>query len=689
MTTSTLTIPRAATAAPTPPLTRRSAERLFWRQEWARHQPMWLAGLALWIWLFLVPGPTAAETEVLRWSILWTGALALVLAGDDLRRGIDPLVRTLALESRRRWQMRTAVTMVGGAVFYALGWIASTEEWAWHLWRWVAPGDFSNSAVSQLSPIAPAHGLAVITTIAVVGSLAASSYHGMIPGLLYAAGIWLASHGCAGSHPVILMGIDKMYFSMFEQAQRAAILAGFGVLMSVAAWFIGSHHAAHRAPIATSGKPMGAVSKLIALMALLASVPVVLWTLSLTSGFNPSPKIEPLFPATSMVNHPGRAFLLWGALAWIELFLLAVWWFVQHRTNHGEGASLRRRFHPRWLPWLAGSLAFVHLVGQPAWTFRQIAPELHTPWPFPITPPNVATTQSWAEADKGPQYTSLPPGYDIALWAHYPGREHEPIAWRTGSLSLPANDQSPGTATAFHFDSTSRWPHPIVFEVNLDMIRPRPPAHNSTVGQLQLRLHLSAARSSGESWVSLNGRPLPANLEYKKIAPFFSSVWPGDSRFTGLVWSLVLLPQRPEAPAVERPWHEMLPDTISQSLVAPQESQWPIDLPHSPRSDPGLRGWLQQLRKLSPPHSMGLLLVPIVLLAGLLLRHCRFAAPAILAIALLCLLASVAADARRIQAERTLSQKPTLPPYQQSLAKAKSNLSFFSPTNSHGVFRFR
>ena len=120
--------PTPALARPAPPrpaFTRASADRLFWRQEWARHWPLWVNGLALWLWLFLVPGQTTEESQVLRWSILWTGALAMILAGDDLRRGIDPLVRGLALDGRRRWQFRTLTVLAGGSLFYLAGWVAS------------------------------------------------------------------------------------------------------------------------------------------------------------------------------------------------------------------------------------------------------------------------------------------------------------------------------------------------------------------------------------------------------------------------------------------------------------------------------------------------------------------------------------------------------------------------------------
>jgi hypothetical protein len=657
----------------TPPLTLASAERLFWRQEWARHYPVWLYGAALWVWLFLVPGQTTETSQVLPWSILWTGALALALSGDDLRRGIDPLVRTLALDGRHRWQMRTAAAILGGVVFYLLGWVASTHEWAWHLWKLVAPGQFSEPPASNLTPFAPGHGLGLIATVAVLGSLAAAWYHGMVPGLLYAAAVGLAAYGCTGSDPALLWNFQyESFHHHTEQAKRAAMVAGACVAGSIAVWFIGSHHSARRPPIVTSGRSVPYVSILVAILGLVATASVILSTIQFLKDSGLSPEKDSPFPSpASTADRPWTGF--WLVFTWVEIGVLAAWWTVQYRASRGQGGRRLTALSPRWLPWLGGTLAAIHLIAQPASLFSRIDPDLRSPWPFPIEPPPVSTTQSWTEAATGQQYDSLPPGYDVALWAHYSGRPHEPIAWRTGSLPLPKTSQ---TAIALHFDPTALWPHPIQFEVAVRGTNPLTLSDQVATGygRSDFRVRLTAPRSAGGGeWVSRDSF-LPASLDLRIFRPAFIQ----PTVQAHLEWSLILLPQRPGQPAVERPWHKILPPDVA-SLVGT------ANIVHRPLvrnwrrggEGSGLRGIESELR------NDFFLFVPALLLAGILLRHGRFAGPVFLAIAITSLLATIAADARRFHAERAIAQNPVFPAYQRDLARAISDISYFQDNRRH------
>jgi hypothetical protein len=258
----------------------------------------------------------------------------------------------------------------------------------------------------------------------------------------------------------------------------------------------------------------------------------------------------------------------------------------------------------------------------------------------------------------------------VALWAHYSGRPREPIAWRTGSLPLPT--KSPETTIVLHFDPTSLWPQPIELEITIRRTRPafvHSPQDYTTIGTSQLRLKLSASRAFGEGEWLREEFPLPANFDLKKLAPAYVSPF----TLNHLDWSLVLLPQRPGQPVVERPWHEILPPAVAE-LVGTASS---VDHPAFARprrllrEGSGLPGMQYELRE-----SLWLF-IPAILLAGILLRHCRVAGPVLLAVAVTALLTAIAADARRIRAERAVAENPDFPAYQRALARALSYISYF------------
>ncbi len=169
-----------------PPLSAGSAQRLCWRQEWTRHRYLWANGLAVWVFLFLIPGGTTAPPAVLACSALWTGVLAMAVCGYDLRHGIDPLVRGLALDAGRRWLMRLLIVIAGSWAFYTAGLFACQMELAHRLWQPLANGPFSDSPAALTPTVLDGFAaLALLALMSAAGAIGNARQHGSLWGLAF------------------------------------------------------------------------------------------------------------------------------------------------------------------------------------------------------------------------------------------------------------------------------------------------------------------------------------------------------------------------------------------------------------------------------------------------------------------------------------------------------------------------
>jgi hypothetical protein len=678
MTAHPLTTAPATHAVRRPPLTRASADRLFWRQEGARHWPLWVNGLALWIWLFLVPGETTEESQVLRWSILWTGVLALVLAGDDLRRGIDPLVRGLPLDPARRWQFHTLTVLAGGSLFYLAGCIASSERWAWHLWHHVASGPFSGLATTtEPSPFEPWQGLCVLALVALLCCLAAAHFHGMIMGLVYAGGVWLASYGCAGEYPPLLSEWDRSGGirppNGFEYLNRAMTAGLICLVLAGFAWTIGTLHAARRPPIHTSGQSVSLVSVAVALAGGLAVLQLLLVTF-LQQGAGVIP-----FLTTSMTSitvfdadrfRANSPLSWWTGLAWLQAGFFVAWMLVRLRARRqGETVAASGWKHQWWL-WLAGTIALGHLFAQPVLALRAKSPDLDRPWLHHLDFPQVTSTQSWDEAYNRPSYTSIPAGYDACVWAAYPDEPFKPIALQTGTLPIPSVQQSTSHLN-LTFPPTSLWPRPVVARLELyrSIAAPTPEPGATLSSDLQLSIRNPESDPHFE-WLTRRYFPLPANYAEGHFMPIKVSAFDVGGAGSRVMWSLTLVPQRPDRPPTQRAWGDVI-GVHSRGL-----NMYEASPPRSRFSQPGIRGLLALLF-LHPSCPPFLLLMPLTLLSGLLLRHSRLGGAWVLVICTALLLALPWADRHRIESELRISRNPAYPEYQRDLARAKASISFF------------
>ncbi len=234
----------ALPATPRQPLTVRSAQQLCWRQEWHRHRTLWTGGLAVWIFLFLIPGVTTSPGLVLTWSVLWTGVLSFTVAGYDLRHGIDPLVRGLALDGGQRWLMRLLMVILGSWIFHLAGSLAVDQFWAHRLWQPLANGPFSD-AVRGEANTTRLEALAILALVAASNTLICARNHGSFWGIVYVS--WLAGEtGIAGWIETKVKAPGS--YAMAPDTVSSWLIGLAGSLAAVHA-FAGANLESRRAPI--------------------------------------------------------------------------------------------------------------------------------------------------------------------------------------------------------------------------------------------------------------------------------------------------------------------------------------------------------------------------------------------------------------------------------------------------------
>lgn len=412
-------------SAPPPdrlPLTRRHAERLLWREEWRAHSRTLGMGAALWIWLYLVPGQTAQAGQLLGWSLAWAGVSAMLIAGRDLRHGIDPLMRLLAPPHHVRWHMRAAIILLASFVFYTLALFSIEGQWAAKLWNPLANGPFVANQAETVSPFQPWQGLSVVAGAALAAALAASCLHGIIFNVAFTAVFIVLATQLSGDHPGLVAYLTPAYEKRaieYEATTRTFGLAGLGV--AVGAWLLGAFIARRRPVITTHSDTAEAQAASAGLaFSLLTVIAVLLWARTILSGYSSDGLTWAVFlPAAISI-------------------LLAAWWAHIRRARKSHSLPSRRS---KMLAAVIGILTATHL-GLYLWQvfYLPVSP-LRETWPPVMEDLKVHTGQTADEAYR--QYGSVrPTSLDIFLFTHFDAAYSTPFSLRSYTIEVPAPGES-------------------------------------------------------------------------------------------------------------------------------------------------------------------------------------------------------------------------------------------------------
>ena len=657
------------------PLSQRSADRLFWRQEWSRHWTVWLNGLALWLWLFLIPGPLTEESEVLRLSILFTGCLALMLAGDDLRRGIDPLVHCLPLPPERRWHLRTLTAVAGGCLFYLAGIMAASGRWAWHLWQPVANGPFVGDRTSGRIGFDHWQALGILCLVGVVICLITANYRSRLGAVLATLGVVLTAFVLGGAHPIATHA--GIWFSgrtakyLVSPELQAALIGIISWISAAVFWMAGTRFGRRRSPLHSTAQPPTSLIALTGAVGILIATSWVYLLLGIWSSLG----------YFLQFGYPSRFWHLWGTA---ELALFGVWWWKWRRATVAWQAE-PVAYWVRWLGAASALMAVAHLAAQPVHSLLLISRSLRSEWRGPAPTPMVTTSQSWAEAEAGKHYDPAPTSLDVIVWSHHDNRPTEPISLATTVMPLPATADA---ATSGQLTLAPGSPGSEIVEIELQlrwvetsragetMIDPVTGAAvgRDRTGSASLYLQLYQ-RQPGAKPVRMNGSGFACMAVFGKgiFLPDRRAISRESPNPETLGYSLALIPQRPGQPTTARLFHDAVRTHSSQPLHA--------DLVYFKK---GIWGLESVFSRAGQPTLLSLIL-PGFVLGGYLLLRSRFGGLHLFAATCLFLIACSWADGRRIQKELALSRDPTLPQQQRDFARTQAAISYFHrpPKSSH------
>lgn len=462
MNPATVAFHNTAPAASTPPtdrlpLTRRHAERLLWREEWRAHSRTLGMGAALWIWLYLVPGQTAQYGQLLGWSIAWAGVCALLIAGRDLRHGIDPLMRLLAPPHHLRWHMRAAIILLASLAFYTLALFAIEGQWAFKLWSPLANGPFVADQNVTITPFHPWQGLAVVAAVAMLFALAASCLHGVIFGVAFAAVLVVLATQLSGEHPGIVAFLTPNHEIQaigYEATTRTLSLAGLGV--AAGGWLMGAFIARRRPVITTHSRTAEAQAAKAGLaFSLLAVIAALLW-------------------ARTIIGRTSSDGLTWTFfLPLAASVLLAAWWAHIWRAQKSHSLPSRRS---KTLAAVIGILTATHL-GLYLWQvfYLPVAP-LRETWPPVMEDLKVETGQTVYEASR--QGGSVrPSSLDVFLFTHFDSAYDRPFTLRSYTVEVPP----PGESRHINVELPLPSDPAALFTARLDVVSPaKPPQQKNT-----------------------------------------------------------------------------------------------------------------------------------------------------------------------------------------------------------------